>query len=188
MMLRLAPYVTESAELDRTGVALLNAPTFADKAAILSRSLRDELSNTTSLALNLNFIVGWDTLIRIFNPKYYDDSTAQMNEILQTFFERDGARLLCARRGGVKVDEEERFMGSDDVRPYKDKGWIRLFNLPNDEVANLSSTEVRKRVAEAAATSQEGDAWRTRVQERLEGVCTKEIIDYLLEGKLYQIP
>lgn len=84
------------------------------------------------------FVVGWDTAIRLFDPKYYSDDPDLMFEILCKM-SASGTKFLVAGR-----EKEGVFMTLEDVQIPE--GFRRLFTgLSEDEFrADISSTELRQ--------------------------------------------
>jgi hypothetical protein len=83
------------------------------------------------------FIVGWDTAIRLFDPKYYSDDHHSMFEILCEM-SASGTKFLVAGR-----ELEGVFMTLDDVQIPE--GFRRLFSGLSEEQfrADISSTKLR---------------------------------------------
>ncbi|KAE9399807.1 hypothetical protein BT96DRAFT_919855 [Gymnopus androsaceus JB14] len=118
-------------------VAIIDEPTFVGKSRLLRVFLKERLRlqmqalskdsvsleadkpaansfATSSPGVQLTFLLGYDTLERLFSPKYYDSSQEMMYQALQGFFappspnetvseprgelEGDGSRVVCARR------------------------------------------------------------------------------------------
>ena len=75
-------------------VVLTRAPTFVEKARLLQ---------------GVTFVIGWDTAVRLFEPKYYDGSVKAMRDALQEI-RRLGCRFLVAGRL-----EAGRFRSLDDL-------------------------------------------------------------------------
>lgn len=83
------------------------------------------------------FIVGYDTLVRIFDPKYYND----IHEELNTLFSQ--CKFIVANRKGVSIPDIKQFLDQPDLRHYQQ--FIEYITLP-DYYANLSSTDIRNRI------------------------------------------
>ena len=81
-----------------------------------------------------HFIVGYDTLIRIFDAKYYTDFHTE----LQALF--DAARLIVANRAEADIKTIETFMAQPEICRYAPH--VSFIPLP-DVYAYMSSTEVR---------------------------------------------
>ncbi|KAF8322561.1 hypothetical protein DL93DRAFT_2071395 [Clavulina sp. PMI_390] len=169
-------------------VAVIDEPTFVGKSQKLVRYFRSQLQLGTESALGpeptgttlhdqpipprLTFIVGWDTIIRVFNVKYYGTREA-MNASLGLFFKDDRSSMVCARRSTAQLqsprsesenasarkeeeeEEEAAFLGSDDVKEYVESGVVKMVDL-DGEVASLSSTLVRASMARNEGDNDEG--------------------------------
>lgn len=90
--------------------------------------------------------MGWDTLIRVFAPRYYPSPSA-MHTAFQRFFGPERSRIVCARRplstSTPSSDSEEReFLESPDVAPYIAEGKVKMVDL-DEGLGRISSTEVR---------------------------------------------
>lgn len=87
-------------------------------------------------ASGFDFVVGFDTLIRIFQSRFYED----MERDLARFFANH--RLIAMNRGEADFDAVCRFLEKDDVRPYA-QGIVPC--ALDGEAATLSSTHARDR-------------------------------------------
>ena len=81
-----------------------------------------------------HFIVGYDTLVRIFDPKYYADFHAELGKL---FID---ARFVVANRAEADIKTIESFMNQPEIRRYAP--YVSCLLLP-DAYAYMSSTEVR---------------------------------------------
>jgi nicotinamide-nucleotide adenylyltransferase len=88
---------------------------------------------------------GWDTLIRIFAPRYYLPPGPSLQESMTSLFATDGPTLTCARRGDVSPAEEKAFFESDEVKQWADK--VEMYDL-DERLQVISSTEIRKAAKE----------------------------------------
>ncbi|MDT7896945.1 MAG: nicotinate-nicotinamide nucleotide adenylyltransferase [Armatimonadota bacterium] len=85
------------------------------------------------------FLVGYDTLVRIFEPRFYPD--LPMAEALRRFFAL--ARLAVMPRGDADETAVQQFLHRPEVRPFAD----RIVVLPLDpSIRWISSTLVRQRL------------------------------------------
>ena len=82
-----------------------------------------------------HFIVGYDTLVRIFDPKYYTDFHSELGEL---FIE---ARFVVANRAEADIKTIASFMNQPKIRRYVP--YVSYVLLP-DIYADMSSTEVRE--------------------------------------------
>lgn len=87
----------------------------------------------------LTFIVGFDALVRLFDPKYYADRDTS----LSTLFGASG--FIAANRAPDSPEAVTSFLSRPDVSPYAHR--IRVIRLPA-EVAMISATEVRRRLSQ----------------------------------------
>ena len=88
------------------------------------------------------FIVGYDTLVRIFDPKYYTDFHAELGELF-----RD-ARFIVANRAEADIETIASFMDQAEIRRYA--SYVSCLLLP-DVYAYMSSTEVRELLKQGEA-------------------------------------
>lgn len=58
------------------------------------------------------FIVGYDTMVRIFNPRYYDDREKSLHELFSL------ARFLVANRGDCDQRDLEELFRREENRPF----------------------------------------------------------------------
>ena len=89
-----------------------------------------------------HFIVGYDTLIRIFDPKYYTDFHAELQALFVS------ARFIVANRAEADIKTIASFMAQPDIRQYA--SYVSSLLLP-DAYAHISSTQVRELLARGAA-------------------------------------
>jgi len=85
----------------------------------------------------LTFIVGFDTLVRVFDPKYYADPEAELEELFRH------SQFIVANRGEASMSEVRRWLKSPVCRPFVDR--IHLMELDPFH-ARISATEVRARI------------------------------------------
>ncbi len=91
-----------------------------------------------------HFIVGYDTLVRIFDPKYY----TEINNELRDLFSQ--CRFIVANRENVNTETIKEFLDTPMVQPYS--SYISCLKLP-DFYADVSSTKVRKRLDQGESIS-----------------------------------
>ncbi len=88
------------------------------------------------------FLVGYDTLLRIFEPRFYPD--LPMAEALRRFFAL--TRLAVMPRGDADETATQQFLQRPEVRPFAD----RIVVLPLDpSIRWVSSTLVRHRLEQS---------------------------------------
>lgn len=112
-------------------VALCNRARFFEKAQALRAAVGE--------SPELFFLMGGDTLIRLFDPQYYPD--IPMEAALESFFQT--ARLLVAPRPPWDRPSLERFLQDPARAPYRAR--IDFLHLP-PALAEVSSSEVRRRL------------------------------------------
>ncbi len=82
-----------------------------------------------------HFIVGYDTLVRIFDPKYYTDFHTELGELFVD------ACFIVANRAEADVETIASFMDQPEIHQYTP--YVSSLLLP-DVYAYMSSTEVRE--------------------------------------------
>ncbi len=87
---------------------------------------------------HLTFILGFDTLVRLFDAKYYSDCA----DALAALFGKSD--FIVANRAPEPPEAVQSFLGRPEVVPYA--GRIQVIPLPAD-IAAISATEVRARLA-----------------------------------------
>lgn len=115
----------------RTDIAVLatNVARLVDQAAAL-RAWRP--------ALDFDLIVGYDTLVRLFDPRYYADMATE----LRPFFDRH--RVVATNRGSHGVADVAAVLDRPEVRPFAHAFLVRELGA---HPASLSSTAARDHVA-----------------------------------------
>ncbi|BGP22249.1 hypothetical protein JCM10295v2_001128 [Rhodotorula toruloides] len=161
--------------LSNVAVVLLQAPTFVRKAEILREEL-DRLARAQAemaeASVRLTFLVGWDTLNRVFAPRYYPPPGPDLRTSM-SMFNHDDSSLACARRGDVSRDEEGAFLASDEVREWVERGMVQIFDV-EERLRTISSTEVRRAVRE--------ERW----EDVRRDVPVEGIIDVIRRERLYK--
>jgi nicotinic acid mononucleotide adenylyltransferase len=111
-------------------VALASHGRFLEKLAAIRAAYPDGIRPV--------FLLGFDTLLRLFDARYYADR----NAALATLFA--GSRCLAANRAPHSPGAVAEFLARPEVAPYADR--IGIVKLPGD-LAAVSATEVRRRLA-----------------------------------------
>ena len=86
----------------------------------------------------LAFIVGFDTLVRLFDTKYYADPGAALSKLFSA------SEFIVANRAPDPPDAAASFLARPGVAPHA--GRVQVIQLPA-EVAAMSATQVRTRLA-----------------------------------------
>jgi nicotinamide-nucleotide adenylyltransferase len=167
-------------------VVAIDEPTFAGKSKKLRKAIAQRLSSTsfhhnptninsrTQRDIELYFILGFDTVIRLFDPRFYGSDQERMKQVLEGFFGPsteggDGSSIICASRlmeaatPAVQTEEESTteaeetqklqlqrkkemdFFTSPPVYQYWRNGRVRMMELAED-LQKVSSTQVRQAV------------------------------------------
>jgi len=114
------------AEAAGDAVAFVNRGLYVDQAAALRAVLPD--------ARALVFLVGYDKIVQIFDPRYYDDRDAALRRLFAL------ASFLVAPRGDADADELAALMRRPENAPFA----ASVRPLPLSEVyRDQSSTRVR---------------------------------------------
>ena len=93
---------------------------------------------------DFSFIVGYDTLVRIFDPKYYKN----LHEELQHLFSQ--CRFIAANREEADINAIQQFLSQTSLQIYRQH--VDYLLLP-DDYAEISSTDVRRRIEEGEPIS-----------------------------------
>jgi nicotinic acid mononucleotide adenylyltransferase len=107
------------------------------------------------------FIVGYDTIVRVLDPKYYTDR----NKALRSLFGQ--ARFLVANRGGCDERGLKELFGMEENRPFAAQ--VLPITLP-PALTRISSTLVRRHLAEGKS---------------VEGLVPPELEEFLRKQGLY---
>ena len=151
---RIAMLLAAREEAPELAVLSTNAARFVDQAA----ALRDLSPGT-----EFDFVAGYDTLVRIFASRYYDDMGGDLDELFAHH------RLIVTNRAGAGVEAVQTFLEDRAVRPYRERIEVRELD---QEAAGLSSTLVREHAARG---------------EQLRAVPTA-VADYIRRHRLYGAP
>lgn len=91
-----------------------------------------------------HFIVGYDTLVRIFDPKYYTDIQTELQHLFSQ------CCFIAANRDHVDIETIKEFLAQPALQSYRSS--IAYLILP-ECYAEISSTEVRQRIAQGDTIS-----------------------------------
>jgi nicotinic acid mononucleotide adenylyltransferase len=109
-----------------TSLAVVSHARFADKVSAIRPHYHPET--------RLVFLLGYDTLLRLFDPKYYADPDASLRALFAT------AEVIVANRAPDLPAAVAGFLARPQVRPYAPR--IHPIRLP-DAVAAISASLVR---------------------------------------------
>lgn len=144
---RVAMLLELHSERPELAVLAANAARIIDQAEALSGAF-DEIG--------VDAIVGFDTLERLFDSRYYGD----MERELAPFFERH--RVIAANRGNYRVTDVEAWVHAN-AGPFAARILVREIG---DYPASLSSTIVRESVAVGLADLPVSPAVRRYIEQR----------------------
>lgn len=169
-------HATEDISVD---VAITKKPFYIDKAMSIDES------GVYPEGTQQVHITGYDTIIRIFNPKYYPED--KKLRVLEPYFSKHRLRV-CYRLGVAKKEnaeggddrkEQEAYVESIGDGSREDEGmnkeWRQMIELVDDAstVEGVSSTKARESVSEGKL-------------DDLESIVGKASMDYIVSEKLYQ--
>lgn len=184
------------AEVDANiAMAIIDEPTFVGKSSSLLEFLRQRYSSLMSgrehisqsppetlPMTQLTFLVGFDTLERLFAPRYYGDSEAQMltslRQLLSPPPHGDDSRVVCARRVSLQSDSEEHTQSEQKTLELAQEfmaSRITLINIGQKE-STYSSSAVRSAIGQAGGDGR-SDEWLNLVPTN--------VADYILKEGLY---
>ncbi|KAJ1034567.1 hypothetical protein NDA18_001423 [Ustilago nuda] len=185
-------------------VGLVDKPLIFAKSTLtwdLLKAQQQEGQDTAKARLHC--LVGFDTLYRVFQLKYYP-SLEEFQQQCSQFFEREGTTFVCARRhpssypqlasqqkaeeeksvGEVAREQEEareqedRLLQLENVAPWVQKGSVGMFDLDPDQ-AKLSSTKIRTLLKDRGMHVD-------KKRKQLESLVPPSLVKYLLESRVYQ--
>jgi nicotinamide-nucleotide adenylyltransferase len=141
-------FLAERVELNTgqgVGIGLLNEPTFAGKAEIVQDWLKRERGIDN---VQMSFLMGTDTLIRCFVPKYYPKG---MRETMDPFFK--SCYVVSAQRGEDETSRgvEEGVLEGQEVQDWVEQGRIRLSGSFKEGREAISSTSVRDAIQDGGS-------------------------------------
>lgn len=161
---------TTSSEAVPIDIAVTKKPYFMDKAMDIDRS---GLFAQDAQQVHL---VGYDTLVRIFDSKYYPAD--QKLSVLRPFLSRHRLRVYYREDGKVSRQDQRRYVdGIADGSRAKEgmrSEWAKMVELVDDarEVKGISSTKAR-------------EAYQRRDMEELRTLLGDQVARYVAENELY---
>ncbi|KAJ3501705.1 hypothetical protein NLJ89_g9219 [Agrocybe chaxingu] len=174
-------------------IAIIDQPTFVGKSEALLKFLRQrsvDLSQanvTVGSDIELTFLVGLDTLERLFSPRYYHSEAAMMSSLrkfLSPGPEGDNSRLVSVDRVLVPSTtfqvsgEREGANVLDHAKEFINSGRVTMVKI-GEHLSTYSSSAVRSTIGTFGLGQTGGNpAWRNFV--------TKEVADYIVEQQLYE--
>ena len=122
-----------AARRPRCGVALCNRGLYVEEAEALTPLLPE--------GARLWFVVGFDKIVQVFDPRYYPDREAALTRLFQR------AGFLVAPRGPAGPRELAALLARPENQPYRER--VRYLPLP-PAYRDLSATAVRAALAAGA--------------------------------------
>jgi nicotinic acid mononucleotide adenylyltransferase len=130
------------------GIILSRAPLFFQKVSIFARAI-DSFDGSPP---NLAFVIGTDTLVRIVDKKYYNNSESEMVESLCSM---EGVNFLVGGRLEQKKDANSACFvsGSDEVKDLPEK-LKQMFTIIKEEDfrVDISSSQIREQLKAKSST------------------------------------
>ncbi len=120
----------------RLGVALVNRGLYFEQAQAFHSLFGDQTE--------LNFLIGMDKLLQIFDARYYHDRDAALRQLFSL------ASLIVANRGDMDEQSFTQLLDRPENQPFRQH--IRFFTLP-ESITDLSATQVRQNLAAAQPIS-----------------------------------
>lgn len=181
---------SESSQISgNVAIGIIDEPTFVGKSTVLLRFLRTRLAavvesshSPSSISVGrdasylfpspkLTFLLGVDTLARLFSPKYYPSEQA-MIQMLRTFLspDQEDGRIVCAYRRSASADKTLQDKALEIAHEFITSGRIAFIDIGTEE-QTYSSSEARAKVAAGDGT------W-----ERL---VTNAIANYIINQGIY---
>ncbi|KAJ2455542.1 hypothetical protein EV183_000019 [Coemansia sp. RSA 2336] len=139
----------DASNLHNMAIGMVNTPRFVDKCQAVRAVVQsewkahmgEEAESLPAPRVLSYFAMGWDTLIRVFDPKYYSEFPAE----LDSFFD-NGGRIAYSRRVGFPNEEVDEFFARPEMAPYLQ--YIFELKLPK-RVKHISSSNVRLAVRDS---------------------------------------
>ena len=163
-------------------IAIIDKPTFVGKSTALLDFLQRRLA--TPLSLELTFLVGLDTLERLFSPRYYTseaDMMASLRQFLSAAPQGDNSRIVCAKRVSSPAEAAQ---SPEDIsslalaKEFRESDRIVIIDI-GDIVNRYSSSAIRSAIGRfgLGQTVNQDGGWKSMV--------TREVADYIVEQRLY---
>lgn len=153
-------------------VVLTNKAIFAEKSLQLQQWIQSTVGGIDGL--KLTFLLGFDTLVRVFNAKYYKPQ--RTTEALKEFMDQNDLFVLT-RDDDKDYSLEEQLRYVDDIRLGKNSECLpkwseKIFVAPGDDSALKVSSSSIRRLIEAG-----NDSWKSET--------LPSIVDFIEEHKPY---
>ncbi|CAG8534930.1 15975_t:CDS:1 [Dentiscutata heterogama] len=180
--------------LQNIATGVITHPLFMDKAKAIHSYFNNNKStsrfiDSSSIVINyssqisLYFILGFDTVIRLFNPQYYSNIYKE----LDSFFKI--SNIICANRDGYGGREsEEKFFQGDILKEIIGESEKIIRVKLDDDLAKISSTNVRNAINNIEQEN-DGDDYDKReemIKNILYDFCPESVAEFVFQEKLYR--
>lgn len=133
------------------GIGLTKCSLFINKEEVLKDWICNEVNSSffkTEKNGKLCFLVGFDTLVRLFNKKYYGELS--ITESFRGFFDNSEIFVLLRDDGKIAVEEQRKYLkniseGLVDEVPQKWANKIKIAEATGEW--GISSSEIRKEIS-----------------------------------------
>ncbi|KAJ1935155.1 hypothetical protein EC988_008572 [Linderina pennispora] len=127
----------DRSNLDNIAIGMANCARFVDKCQAVRELVARQWQQATGVEVEVlsYFTMGWDTLIRFFDPKYYSDFPADIDRFFAL-----GGHIAFSRRVGFPDSDVEEFFAQPSMEKYAPH--IVELKLPK-RVEHVSSTDAR---------------------------------------------
>ncbi|KAL7004779.1 hypothetical protein EMMF5_005694 [Cystobasidiomycetes sp. EMM_F5] len=162
-------------------VATLAAANYADKAPIVLDLLRGSPA-LASRPICLTFFIGFDTVVRLFAKRYYNDSEEELERVIDKFLVDNDCDVICIRRPehtsakDAVTEEEGELCSRPYVKRYMQMHKLRMANIP---AANgISSTKIRNSLKQTESGTKQPESPRN-------DWLLPEVASYCLHRRIY---
>ena len=158
-------------------IGLTNHAKFVDKSLSIISYIEEKFPDIVTPDFKLTFLIGFDTLVRILDPKYYLPD--KFSQSLENFMKKTDLFCLTRHDAVKSLTQQEGYVKEISSGKHEDipSHWSNnIFMLPslNEEIANLSSSSIRKEILSQG----HGDLkWRAHV--------IPEVAKYIDEHDIY---
>ncbi|CAI4056396.1 hypothetical protein SKDZ_03G0240 [Saccharomyces kudriavzevii ZP591] len=144
MMCLFANYLEEKLPQSVVSVGLTVFSKFIDKDNVLHEQF------TQGYNTNIGYLVGFDTIARIFDQKYYHP--LKISDVMESFMSK--CQLYCLVRDHCHLDAESQLKYASDIlagkyEPVIPKEWgsrVHVMQNHYPSLRNVSSSEIRKKL------------------------------------------
>ncbi|KAI5948880.1 hypothetical protein KGF57_005073 [Candida theae] len=156
-------------------IGLTKQAMFVNKSLSILNYLDAQQQQTVQPGFKLTFLIGFDTLIRILNPKYYLPDKLSVS--LEHFMKMTDLVCLTRHSETVTINQQSVYVKEislgqhEEIPSHWSKNIFILRNM-NDEVATFSSSGIRKEIESG------NPEWKKQV--------LPEVAEYIEEHNLYK--